>query len=327
MLRLALLFFTFFQMSIQTEQPVWPRVHSYASTIIDFPIQQVNQVLRDFGHWDKWYSQDRHQENLNPPPYDAVGSKRAMFNEGKTLGIWQELVDRDDDHYTLAYSVLPYTPETEKYRAVNSGYDERSDMTVYPITTDGNYASLVEWSINQNTDRTFEALDKVNQYIFSTVFKDLEDYLEKNSPKQQNSIYSVKYLDGGKFQLTINQGSILQESSGDLSSKIKSYISHSKDITLIKENPTQATRENAESSSFDVSYGDDHKASFFVRPVTIAVTGQALRLAKAKVNTYVQIQHTIILPSRETIEETVASIQKQFQEFITSLPSVQKTEL
>jgi len=255
------------------------------------------------------------------------GPSVRCLTQQKHLEFGEKLVSRDDDHYTLAYSVLPYTPENEKYRAVTSSYDEHSDMTVYPITTDGNYASLVEWSIAQNTAITYDQLDKQNIYIFSKVFHDLETYLEKTAPKQQNPIYSVKYLDGGKIQLTITQGTILPEPSGTLFTSIKNYISQFKEITVDKESPAQATREDHDFSSIDISRGDDHKVSVFVRPVTIPPTGQATRLFKSKVNTYVQVVHTIVKKSDVTIEQTVALIEEHFYEFITAIPSGQKTEL
>jgi len=142
----------------------------------------------------------------------------------------------------------------------------------------------------------------------------LEAHLEKTSTKEINAFYSVKYLEEGKIQLSINVGALLPESSGSIVSKIKTLLTTSK-VTIVQ--VPQPERENTEPSHFSVTYSDTHEASIAVRPVTIPGTGQAKRLMKGPVTTYVQAKHKLVVSG--AIEDSVAAVQKQFQEFVTEL--------
>jgi len=104
---------------------------------------------------------------LTPPPFDQIGARRVVMTEDKRVRVWQELVRVDDFGFFLGFSVLPYRKETEKYRAEGfKGCNERSEVWVHPVTVDGNFGSVVEWSVCVNTEQTLEEVEKVNQTFF-----------------------------------------------------------------------------------------------------------------------------------------------------------------
>jgi len=296
---------------IRIEQKEYPRVTNYVSTIISAPIQSTYFVLAtDFEHQSVWYTANKKQEMVTPPPYNAVGSIRIMNGEkpfGKPAKLWEKLVAADSENYSWSYSVLDYNESNIHFSPIPPFYGHRTDSTMYPITTHGNNACFLEWIIHQNSPLPLKLLDVENIVIFKGFFKDLEVYLDKKEEHESNPIYSVKEINDKTIQLKIRQGTVIS-SHHDLWKKAKNFRTNAINI--------QDERDDLPKSYELVN--DNLRSVRAFRSVTISPQGKAEPRFNAHHLVYVSIDDTFTLPKSANNDKDRATYISQVQETFTN---------
>jgi len=300
-------------------QSEYPRVANYVSTIIDSPIQTTyKSLVTDFGHQSDWYSSNKKQEMVTPPPDNAVGSIRIMNGigpTGKGVKLWEKLVAADPEKYSWAYSCLDYNESTIKYSPIPPFYDHRTDSTMYPITTHGNTACFLEWVITQNSPIPLKLLDVENVLIFKGFFHDLEVYLDKSDEKSSNPLFAVKDIDSKTVRLLVRQGTVITHDHNDLWKKSKNLRNYAINVKEDKDD------------HFPKSYevvSDVHSSLRTFRNVVISGQGKAQRFnVPHKSLTYVSMDDTFILEKSADNDAArtayVTQVQEAFATFVKEL--------
>jgi len=251
-------------------------------------------------------------------PYDKIGSIRKM-NMGhpiifgkNDMYIWEKLVNLDDEHYTWAYSLLNYTDEMEVFRGVlDYSYKHRSDVNVYPITTDGNKGSIVQWNIKMKTMRTLEEVIYGNEFTFSGLFVDLAEYLKNEKADSSETNNNIRKE---KDHLVITLGSVVLENLEHTCKALKIELDSFKPTYT----PSPASRENNWPCFLSAVMGGA-SVEWAVRPVQFSSVKKSFfskLLHSEPAKSYIQFTGSVPL---ESDEATIEEVKKQFSSIIAKL--------
>jgi hypothetical protein len=142
------------------------RSEVYESTVIDSPIEQVWEAIRDFDGLPRWHPMIETSQIEEAKQSDAVGAVRNFVLAGGGR-IRERLVCLSDADYTLKYTILEAPIAVERYMAM---------MQLYRVT-DGNRA-FVLWSaaFDAPAESKLESANLVSR-IFRAGFQGLKTYL------------------------------------------------------------------------------------------------------------------------------------------------------
>jgi len=300
------------------EQKEYPRVKNQVATIVSAPVQSTYAVLADFGHQDVWYKTNKHQDMLTPPPYDAIGSIRQMNGGESFFGtpviLWEKLLVLNPDNFSWSYTILDYNDTTRQYSPLHPFYNQRSYSSMWPITTHGNNACLVEWLMTQNAPFPEFILDIEHQFIFGPFYGDLNTYLEKLHPVPENNpIFTVKDIDDKSIHLTVRQGTVVATNQ-DLWKKAERF--REKAINVVDERADLPR-------SYELVFNEfDHRSVRTFRNVGVSPVGKSARFKVFFTNSvYLSMFDTFTLPKTADVAVYVSQVEDAFSDYVKELTS------
>jgi hypothetical protein len=140
---------------------------AHASSVINAPIEQVWNRIRDFNGLPKWHPAVAKSEVEGGKPADQVGCVRVLtLQDG--AGIREQLLEMSDLGHHYSYSILESPLAVANYRAT---------LRLRRIT-DGD-RTFAEWSASFDPDPP-EKQDETERFVSKGVFQGGFDALKKH---------------------------------------------------------------------------------------------------------------------------------------------------